>query len=356
MEPPRAPRLCRNVPQAEPSPADDESLTPDLSPRGLKAIAVETWKEAGDDNLSLIAAGVAFYGFLALVPLLTAFVLSYGLVAEPQSVVRHMATLTALMPQNAAEIIGNQLRDMVETSRSETGFALLLAIAIALYGASKGAGAVVIALNVAFEVEESRGFVGRTLVALTMTGGAVVVLFLAILAISALNFLEDLLPDLGGATYYLLQGAFFLGAGSAVVLLLAVVYRYGPNRPDADWRWITPGSALATLIWLAATAGFGVYVSNFSNYNATYGSLGAIVVFLTWIYLSAYIVLLGAELNAVLEGRSGRTSPVSAPEASSDGTSDTAPAPSIATVVARLGFFSGLLALLGGSRRERSKA
>ena len=356
MEPPWGPRLCRNVPQSAPHPTDDDTGSPDLSPRGLKAIAVETWKEAGNDNLSLISAGVAFYGFLALVPLLTAFVLSYGLVAEPQSVVRHMETLTALMPQNAAEIIGNQLRDMVETSRTETGFALLLAIVIAIYGASKGAGAVVTALNVTFEVGESRSFIGRTLVALTMTGGAVIVLFLAILAISALNFLRDLLPDLGGATYYLLQGAFFLGAGSAVVLLLAVIYRFGPNRPDAEWRWITPGSALATLVWLAATAGFGAYVSNFSDYNATYGSLGAIVVFLTWIYLSAYIVLLGAELNAVLEGRSARPLPTAAPEAQRDESGETAVAPSMGSVVARLGFFSGLLALLGTPRRERSEA
>ena len=134
-----------------------------------------------------------------------------------------------------------------------------------------------------------------------MTAGAVLVLFLAILAVSALHFLEDLLPGLGGVSQVLLKGGFFLLSGAAVILLLAVIYRYGPDRPDAPWRWITPGSALATLAWLVATLGFGAYVANFGDYNATYGSLGAVIVFLTWLYLTFYIVLMGAELNSIVE-------------------------------------------------------
>jgi len=271
--------------------------------RRWKQVALATWREAGEDNVSLIAAGVAFYAFLAFVPLLTAFVLSYGLIAEPASVVRHMQTLTGIMPHNAAEIIGGQLSDMVEARGAATGFALLLALGIALYGASKGAGSIILALNIVFEVGEARGLVRRTLVALAMTAGAVLAMFLAVLAIAAMNFLETLMPDLAGYGRLLLQAAFFLLAGGAVVVLLAVVYRYGPNRPDAAWRWITPGSTLSTLVWLAATWGFGAYVANFGDYNATYGSLGAVIVFLTWLYLTAYIVLLGAELNAVLERR-----------------------------------------------------
>jgi len=273
----------------------------DISPRGWKRILLATWKDAGEDNLSLVSAGVAFYAFLAFVPLLTAFVLSYGLIAEPASVVRHMQTLTSVMPQNAAAIVGDQLLAMTEGSGAKTGFALLLAIGIALYGASKGAGAILTALNIVFEVEESRGFVKRTLLAVAMAAGAVLVLFLAILAISALHFLEDVLPELGGVSQLVLKGGFFLLAGAAVILLLAVIYRYGPDRPDAPWRWITPGSALATLVWLLATLGFGAYVANFSDYNATYGSLGAVIVFLTWLYLTFYIVLMGAELNSIVE-------------------------------------------------------
>ena len=209
----------------------------DVTPRGWKRILVATWKDAAADNLTLIASGVAFYAFLAFVPLLTAFVLSYGLVAEPASVVRHMDMLTGVMPSDAAAIVGDQLQSMTETSGADTGFALLVAIGIALYGASKGAGAVITALNIVFEVGESRGLVKRTAMALAMTLGAVLVLFLAILAVSAMNFLENLLPELGGIPQFLLKAVSFLIAAAAVVLLLAIVYRYGPNRPDTPWRW-----------------------------------------------------------------------------------------------------------------------
>ena len=269
--------------------------------RHWRRILVHTWQDGGRDNLSLVAAGVAFYAFLAFVPLLTALVLSYGLVAEPASVVRHMHELTTVMPMSAAAIVGDQLEAMTRANGTKTGFALLLALGVAVYGASKGAGAIVTALNIVFEVEEDRGFVRQTLLALAMAAGAVLALFLAILAISALNFLETLLPELGGVSRILFKAAFFLGAGGAVALLLALVYRYGPNRPDAPWRWITPGSLLATSVWLVATLGFGVYVANFGDYNATYGSLGAVVVFLTWLYLTAYVMLFGAELNSILE-------------------------------------------------------
>lgn len=319
----------------------------DIPPRSWKRILIATWKDAGEDNLTLIASGVAFYAFLAFVPLLSAFVLSYGLVAEPASVVRHMNMLTGVMPKDAAQIIGEQLMNMTQASGTKTGFALMVAIAIAVYGASKGAGAVVTALNIVFEVGESRSFVRRTAMALAMTLGALLVLFLALLAVSAMNFLETLLPELGGVPQFLLKLAFFLVSAATVVLLLAVIYRYGPNRPDAEWKWITPGSALATLVWLAATFGFGVYVSSFGNYNATYGSLGAVIVFLTWLYLTAYIVLFGAELNSVLELKAKRQ-PL-APESAPD--EPARPRPSFGAVLARLGLFSGLLALLDRGNR-----
>ncbi len=290
--------------QHDPRIDEQPSHPANLPPRSWKQIAIGTWKESGKDNLSLVAAGVAFYAFLAFVPLLTAFVLSYGLIADPASVVQHMQSLTSMMPQNAASIIGDQLKSMVETPSGEKGLGLIVALGIALYGAAKGAGSLMTALNIAYDVEEeTRGFIKRTLISLAMTVGAVVTLMLAILAISAMAMLEGLLPNLGGITQLLLKLLFWGLAAAGVALLLAIIYRYGPDRPDAPWRWITPGSAAATLLWLAATAGFGLYVSNFSDYNATYGSLGAIIVFLTWLYLSAYIVLLGAELNAEIEVR-----------------------------------------------------
>jgi membrane protein len=336
-----------------PPPTAEADSPADIPPRGWKRILIDTWKDAGEDNLTLISAGVAFYAFLAFVPLLTAFVLSYGLIAEPSSVVSHMQTLTSIMPQNAAAIIGDQLQNMTQTSGAKTGFALLVAVGIALYGASKGAGSIMTALNIVFEVEETRSFIKRTLMALAMTAGAVLVLFLAILAISALNFLEHVVPEVGGVTQFVLKALFFLVAAAAVVLLLAVIYRYGPNRPEAEWKWITPGSGAATIVWLVATLGFGFYVSNFSDYNATYGSLGAVIVLLTWLYLTAYVVLLGAELNAILEIEvaRGKARDEAARAKPSDAPSDRVL--SAAKVVGRIGLFSILLALLGKSRRPR---
>lgn len=278
-----------------------------------RQILKRTWKEAGDDNVSLLAAGVAFYAFLAFVPLLASAVLTYGLVADPETVAAHIQSLAQSLPQQAAGIIGDQLRSMTEGGDSAKGFGLALAILLSIYGASKGAGAVITALNVAYDIEEARGFVSRTLVTLGMTVGAVVVLLIAAAAISALGFIESLLPFTSPLLHQLLKIAFWIVAAVAASLVLAFVYRHGPNRPDAPWMWITPGSAAATLLWLLATFGFGLYVSNFGNYNATYGSLGGVVVFLTWLYLSAYIVLMGAELNAELERQqSGATATAAA--------------------------------------------
>jgi membrane protein len=266
-----------------------------------KRIALDTWREAGEDNLSLVAAGVAFYAFLAFVPLLTALVLSYGLFAAPETVARDIIGLTQNLPPSAASLAADQLEAMTRGSDTRTGFALLVALGIAVYGASKAADAIMTALNIVYGVSECRGFLGRLRAALGMTAGAVLLLLVAVATISALTFLESLLPGLGGVTAVLLRLAFVAGAGLVVMLMLALVYRFVPCRPDAPWRWITPGSVLATLVWLAGTACFGLYVARFSDYNATYGSLGAVIAFLTWLYLTAWIILLGAELNAILD-------------------------------------------------------
>lgn len=338
---------------AEASAAPQDSPA-DLPTRAWKDILLATWKEAGQDNLEIVAAGVAFYAFLAFVPLLTVLVLSYGLVAEPTSVVEHMQALTSVMPKNAAEIIGDQLRSMVETGNGEKGLGLLVALGIALYGATKGATSVILALNIAYDVEEKRGFIAKTLASLALTAGAVLSLFLGILAISAMNLLESLLPELSGVTHFVIKMLFLAGAAAAVALLLAIIYRYGPNRPDAPWRWITPGSALATVAWLAATAGFGFYVSNFGNYNATYGSLGAVIVFLTWLYLTAYIVLLGAELNAELEQRATKAETRMAPPPQPLPADAPQAAPAAAELVWKSAVYGLLLALLGKPKRAGS--
>jgi len=269
--------------------------------RDWRQVLVRTWKEASDDNVGLLAAGVAFCAFLAFVPLLAAVVLIYGLAADPADVARHIATLAETLPRDAASLIGEQLRVMTEAPKGATGFALLAAILLAIYGASKGSGAVVTALNIAYEVKEKRSFVRTTLLSLVMTIGAMAVLFAGIGAVSASAAIESLLPGAGPIGHRIVQFLIWGLLATLVSFGAALVYRYGPNRPDAPWRWITPGSALTTLLWVAASFLFGLYVTRFGNYNATYGSLGGVIVFLTWLYLSAYILLMGGELNSELE-------------------------------------------------------
>lgn len=264
-------------------------------------ITKATWTEASKDNLSLIASGVAFYGFLAFVPTLTAVVLSYGLFAEPHQVARHISALASIMPEEAAQIIGRQLGDMVARAKSEVGIGLFFSLGLALYGTMRGAGAIVTALNIVFEVEETRSFIWHTAVAIAVAVGMVGIFVAASVAISAFTLLQSVLPELGGASRLGLQIGFWLAAAFAVRFAIATIYRFAPSRPPCPESWLKPGSALATVGWIAATAGFAFYVRNFGSYNATYGALGAVVIFLTWLYLSAYIILLGAELNRVLE-------------------------------------------------------
>lgn len=332
----------------------------EIPPRGWWDVLKRAWKESGEDHLEMLGGAVAFYAFLALVPLLTAFVLTYGLVAEPSSVVQHMDTLTSVMPRESAGIIGDQLQNMTQSAGTKTGLALVLALVVALYGASKGATSVMTALNVAYDTEETRGFVTRTLMAIAMVVGAVFVMLLAILAFSVMGLIEQLLPDMGGVGHFLIQALSFALAAAVVIAVLAVVYRYGPDRPNAKWRWITPGSILATVVWLIATLGFGFYVSNFGNYNATYGSLGAVIVFLTWLYLSAYIVLLGAEVNAVLEQDIAANPAAAKPEptkaaASPAGVPKRDPEPvSAGALAARFAAASAVVAVLG--RKDKRAA
>jgi membrane protein len=266
-----------------------------------KEVGVRTYKESSADNVGLVSAGVAFYGFLALLPLLGATVLTYGMVAEPQTVLRHMQSMTTMLPTEVAKLIGEQLLSVVQTSGGKKGLGLLAALAVALFGARNAAGAIITALNIAYEEEEKRGFLKVNALALTMTAVAVVAFVIALIAMASLAALEHLL--LGSSAIAIAAGKLLsylllavVAAGSA-----ATLYRYGPSRDRARWTWLTPGSAFFALAWMVLTLGFGFYVANFGNYGATYGSLSAVVVLLTWLYLSSYALLFGAELNSELE-------------------------------------------------------
>ena len=266
-----------------------------------RQILVRTWRESQEDNVGFLAAGVAFYAFLAFVPLLAAAVLVYGLVADPPTVAKHISALFQSLPRDAAALIADQLKGMTRTPNAAKGLSLAVAVLLALYGASQGAGGIVTALNIAFEVKETRGFVRTSLLALAMTIGGLLVIALWIGVIALTAAIEALLPSASGSVHFLAQALLWTLAVAAASVAIALVYRFAPNHPRRRWRWITPGSSAASLLWLLASFGFGFYAARLGHYNATYGALGGVVVLLTWLYLSAYILLLGGELNAQIE-------------------------------------------------------
>jgi membrane protein len=275
----------------------------DLTDVNWKRVGKRVWTLSGKDHLSLVASGIAFNAFLAFIPFLTSVVLTYGLVAAPSQVAAHIAYLSDFLPEDAAGVVGDQLRNMVETASSETGLGLVVTLGLALYGAIRGATGIITGLNIIFDAEESRSFIQQMGVALAITLGLILSFMLASLGISVMGFLSAILPDLGGIVHDALQIGFWITAAAGVSVVVSMIYRLAPNRGDLEWRWLTPGSVLATGIWLVGTFVFSIYVRSFGNFQAVYGALGAVIIFLMWLYISAYILLLGAELNQVLQGK-----------------------------------------------------
>lgn len=292
----------------------DASSPADIPAPGWKDVALRTWHESTKDNIGIVAAGVAFYGFLAMVPLLGAIILTYGLFADPQSVVRHAASLTSTFPADVAKLISQQLLNVVQTSGGKKGIGLVVALAIAFWGARNAASSVVTALNIAYEEQEKRSFVRVTLLSLEITAGAVVMALLVGGAVGLLAALQDLVPGLGTVGIILGKVITYLLLAAVAAAAAATMFRYGPSRHEAKWRWITPGSIFFAVVWILLTVGFGFYVSNFGKYGATYGSLSAVIVLLTWLYLSSYVLLLSAELNSELEKQTAKDTTVGAPQ------------------------------------------
>jgi membrane protein len=271
-----------------------------------KDIAARTWQRTWDDNVGLVAAGVAFYGFFALVSIIGIVVLIYGLVAEPRTVVEHMQVLTSVLPRDVAIVIGEQALNAVTTSEASKGLGLLLAFAAALYGGSNGSAALITALNIAYEEKEKRSLARFYLLAILMTLAAVVV---ALAALAAAAFISSI-GKAQGPLVLLGKIAAYGGLLVAATGLVSALYRYVPSRENAQWVWITPGSLFAAAVWLLLTILFGFYVSNLTNFSATYGSLGALAALQTWLYLSAYVLVTGAELNSEIEHQTARDSTI----------------------------------------------
>jgi membrane protein len=257
---------------------------------------------SGLHELGLLSAGVAFYVFLAMTPLIAATVMIYGLVGDVGTVRKQMQSIVEVVPPDAARMIEEQLVGAVTTSKGVVGIALVVALAFAIYGGMRAASGLMSALNIINEERETRGIVRLTLRAALLTLAAVLIALVGLLSGGVFAWLQTQSTIfLGEWTKFLFKLLTWIAAIALGSAGFALVMRYGPDRRPARWRWLAPGSLLSTLLWIAISFGFSLYVAYVSDYNATYGSLSAMVVFLMWLFLSAYGVLLGALLNAEIE-------------------------------------------------------
>jgi len=296
-------------------PQGHEASSPaEMPPRAWKDILARTYKRTWDDNVALVSAGVAFYGFFALLSLLGLIVLTYGFVADPHEVIKNMRALTAVLPKDVALLIGDQLMIAVKASESTKGFAVLVAALVAIYGGTNGAVSVITALNIAYEEKEKRSLFRFYLLAVCMTVGALVAALMALAATAAVGYIDNLLPQVSPAAVLAGKLVGYLLLAFVAALVASVLYRFGPSREDAQWKWITPGTAFAATAWLLLTLAFGFYVANFTDYDASYGSLADVVALLTWMYLCAYAFVFGAELNSEIEHQTAKDSTTGSPE------------------------------------------
>ncbi len=277
--------------------------TPTEIPRkGWKDILFRVKDEIVSDHLSLIAAGVAFYALLALFPAITALMALAGLLVEPAQITEQIENLTSLIPEDAATIILDQAVAVTGSEKTGLGWAFILGLALAIYSASKGMASLMEGLNVVYDEAEKRGFIKRTLWTLGLTLLLIVGLIGGLTATLALPVVISVFGLPAWLENLLSYGSWVLLA-ALTIAGLAVLYRYGPSRDDAKWKWLTPGTIIACALWLAASVGFSIYVSNFGSYNETFGSMAGAIILLMWLWISAFIVLIGAEFNAEMEAQ-----------------------------------------------------
>jgi len=270
----------------------------EIPPKGWKDIAKRTAKEVKQDQVPLLGAGVAFYALLSLFPAIIAGVSIYGLVADPETVRSQIGQLTQMLSPETSTIIGDQLKEVTSGAGGALGVATVIGILTALWSASSGMKAMITGVNLAYDESEGRKFVKLRGLAVLLTLGAMVLMGVALTLIVGFPALADSWPTAlrwtAGIARWVLLAALLIGA-------LAVLYRYAPDRDEPKWTWVSWGSGIATVLWILASIGFSIYANSFGNYNKTYGALAGIIILMFWLYLTAVIVLVGAELNTEME-------------------------------------------------------
>jgi membrane protein len=262
------------------------------------AILAATRRQMGKDNISALAAGAAFQSLLSLFPTLTAVVSLYGLVADPNMVERQITAMQGVLPPEAVKLIATWLQALVQGPTAKFGIGLIISVLLALWSMWSATGMLMTAVNICYGEEEKRGFVSFNLHALALGAGLALFGIAALALVAVLPAALALLPvsNAWGDVLGLVRWPLLI-----VTLALAIVYRYAPDRAEPKWQWISWGSGAATALWILGSIAFTTYVSNVGSYDKTYGSLGAVIILLLWFYLTAYVILAGAELNAEIE-------------------------------------------------------
>jgi membrane protein len=265
------------------------------------AILAATWRRIGKDNLSALAAGAAFQTLLSLFPTLTAVVSLYGLVADPNMVERQITAMQGVLPLEAVKLIATWLQALVQGPTAKFGIGLIVSVVLALWSMWSATGMLMTAVNICYGEEEKRGFVSFNLHALALGAGLALFGIAALALVAVLPAALALLPVSDASWGDLLGLVRWPLLAGIVTLALAIVYRYAPDRAEPKWQWISWGSGAATALWILGSIAFTTYVSKVGSYDKTYGSLGAVIILLLWFYLTAYVTLAGAELNAEIE-------------------------------------------------------
>ena len=268
-----------------------------------KDVVWRIFGKIGSDRIMLVAAGVTFFLLLATIPTLSALVSLYGLFFDPADVVAQTAALAGLVPPGGLEILEDQLTRLTVSGRPELGWTLAVSTVVALWSASAGVKALFEAMNVVNREQEKRNFIVFNGLALLFTLGGIVG---AGIAIAIVVLLPLVLGTLGLDFGWLAQLAGYAVFAALVFVGLAFIYRFGPSRREPRWRWVTPGAVFSLVMIVAFSALFSWYSSNFADYDGTYGSLGALIGFLMWIWISVAVVIVGAELNAEAEHQTAR--------------------------------------------------
>ena len=283
-----------------------------IPPKGWWDIARRAFVKTAEQNVVILAAGIAFFAMLALFPALGAIVTIYALVADPAAVAEHFAALSDILPPDVASIIGRQLEELTGRGRQGLGIGLVLGLLFAIWSARRGVDALVRAVTVAYDERETRGLVRLIALTYLLTLGAIALLVTTVGLLVALPTALAWLPLSGLVSLAARVGSWLL-LFVAVTFALGVLYRYGPPRRAARVRWLSLGTVVATLLWVLGSAAFSAYVQGFGRFNEVYGTLGAFIVLLLWFFLGAFSIVFGAVLNAEMEHQTARDTTVGAP-------------------------------------------